>query len=217
MSSVQNVFRIGILMLYCAMQVGSSAFGNISEHGIYSCEELQRWSKAEKHYSNEKRTSLFSLMTEESCHTAPVVTLRNVKYDSGQFSSSVATSCGHVDPVAVAFFSNFSINHNFSHFMHALIRLFCALIDAQLIVWNELTRRFMHTRPFVVWLDRDLKVPRAMMPWLLALNENTFHLSSVGTGKCRAAEKVIYGSGCVKLLPPEKWFGYPGCRAKKVS
>jgi hypothetical protein len=27
---------------------------------------------------------------------------------------------------------------------------------------------------------------------------------------------MLYGSGCVKLLPPEKWYGYPGCRASSV-
>ena len=34
--------------------------------------------------------------------------------------------------------------------------------------------------------------------------------------RCVSAEKLIYGSGCVRFLPPEKWFGYPGCRAGEI-
>ena len=28
--------------------------------------------------------------------------------------------------------------------------------------------------------------------------------------------RAVYGNGCVGLLPPEKWFGYPGCRSQTV-
>lgn len=38
----------------------------------------------------------------------------------------------------------------------------------------------------------------------------------IGKEGCMSSRTLIYGSGCVRLLPPEKWFGYPGCRAGDI-
>lgn len=121
-----------------------------------------------------------------------------------------------VDEFAVAFLSNFSINNNFSHFLHALLRLFCALIDARWIVWDAKTESFIQAKKYVIWLDEYFKVSDAKMKWIRALGPDVRHLKEINRGQCIVGTNLLYGSGCVKLLPPEKWFGYPGCRAAEI-
>ncbi|CAM9095360.1 unnamed protein product [Ectocarpus fasciculatus] len=48
-------------------------------------------------------------------------------------------------------------------------------------------------------------------------DSSLFHLKDVRPNECVSAERLVYGSGCVRLLPPEKWFGYGGCRAHQVA
>jgi hypothetical protein len=116
----------------------------------------------------------------------------------------------------VIFLSNFSLNNNFSHFLHGLLRLFCALMDARLLVWNSKTLTFTKTTDYVIWLDENVKVSKLNDEWFSLLGR-TRHLKTGKSIECFSADKLVYGSGCVRLLPPEKWYGYPGCRAHKVS
>jgi hypothetical protein len=130
-------------------------------------------------------------------------------------------SCAKSYSKAVIFFSNFSINNNFSHFLHALLRLFCSLVDSQLIVWDRFSRLFIKPEEYVIWLDENLRLTEHQINWLLPLafsNSEKFlvYLNKTPKESCISAENLIYGSGCVRLLPPEKWFGYGGCRASKV-
>jgi hypothetical protein len=125
----------------------------------------------------------------------------------------------------VLFLSNYSINNNFSHFLHALLRLFCALVDAHWIEQDEVSGIFVKRRDFVIWVDEWFKLTDEKRVWIGALSSSIRKLPAPGAGSrrgafagsaCPAAKELIYGSGCVRLLPPEKWFGYPGCRANVV-
>ena len=70
---------------------------------------------------------------------------------------------------------------------------------------------------YTLWLDEYFKLTAQKRQWLNALAPNIMHLGQdLKTGGCVSAEKLIYGSGCVRFLPPEKWFGYPGCRAGEI-
>ena len=64
--------------------------------------------------------------------------------------------CSSHDKSAVVFLSNFSIKHNFSHFLHAILRLFCALIDARYIIFDAATKKFVHNVNYTLWLDEFL-------------------------------------------------------------
>ncbi len=127
------------------------------------------------------------------------------------------SKCSLWDELAVVFLSNFSINNNFSHFLHGLLRLFCALIDAHLIIWDLTSQRFVQRMKYSIWLDEYWKLNPTKIEWLSSLGGSLRFLGKeVQRGDCIGSTKLIYGSGCVKLLPPEKWFGYPGCRANKI-
>jgi hypothetical protein len=120
------------------------------------------------------------------------------------------------DEYAIMYMSSFSINHNFSHFLHSLLRLFCALLDAQFIVWNQITQAFQARIPYVIWMDENVKLGENEMIWMRMMGSTIRHVKSYKRGDCLSSNQLVYGSGCAKLLPPEKWYGYPGCRANKV-
>jgi hypothetical protein len=124
--------------------------------------------------------------------------------------------CATTDNTAVVFLSNFSINNNFSHFLHGLLRLFCALVDSRIFVWDNAKQEFVKTRNYTIWFDEYLKVPPEKLVWFSSFDAEFRYLSKVGKDECFASKTLIYGSGCVRLLPPEKWFGYPGCRAGDI-
>ena len=199
-------------------------WGYIKESGNYTCDELTRWLGTEKHYSNKNREVLFGLNEgDTACKKQPVLLLHDVKFGRGASkggdvsyfrSTSSSLTCKQKDTHVVAYLSNFSINNNFSHFLHGLLKLFCALIDAQWIVWDNGTEKFVQAVDYTIWLDEYFKLDDAKLKWLGAMGGRIFHLGKqLPVGNCAAAQELIYGSGCVKLLPPEKWFGYPGCRA----
>ena len=221
-----------------------------ADRGNYSCDELTRWIGNEKHYSNDKRELFFNLVTGQDCtrNPAPVLMLADVSFGPRRkyfrkeaASSSVSSSSASVplsstsapssssrrhkeckarDTYAVTFLSNFSINNNFSHFLHGLLRLFCALIDARWIVWDPVTRTFVRAVEYTLWLDEYFKSTPEKLRWLDALamggKVRPLNAKALPVGECVTARRLLYGSGCVKLLPPEKWHGYPHCRATEV-
>ena len=202
-------------------------FTNLRDNGTYTCDELIRWLGTEKHYSNDKKEIILGMLNEESCKknsfglvnqltygwTATGAGKRSFFQDEGKNNK-----CVHNDKIAVVYLSNFSINNNFSHFLHSLLRLFCALVDAQLLQWAPGDMTFHKVGNYTIWLDEYYKLTDAKKVWLSALTNNNAvrHLNTIERGTCVKASKAVYGSGCVKLLPPEKWFGYPGCRAKEM-
>jgi hypothetical protein len=125
-------------------------------------------------------------------------------------------ACKESDEKAVVMLSNFSIKHNFSHFLHALLRLFCSLLDARYIQWDSGTKAFVHTENYTLWLDEFLPMSEMHVSWYHAITPNIRILKDTPHGSCMLAKKFLYGNGCARLLPPEKWFGYPGCRARSV-
>ena len=211
-------------------------FSNAADRGNYTCDEITRWMANEKHYSNDKRELLFGMLANQDCfkNPTPVVLIDNVsfgakrKYFQQHTSGAVTSSsslgrkgpCKSKDEYAVTFLSNFSINNNFSHFLHGLLRLFCALLDAQWIVWDASTLKFKRTVDYTIWLDEYFKSMPEKLRWLEALTMGgkirPLSGKSLPFGECVTASTLLYGSGCVKLLPPEKWHGYPHCRAREV-
>lgn len=203
-------------------------FGTVPAVGNFTCDEITRWLGAEKHYSNDKKEVLFGLaLSHDRCFDKfPVLFLNDIRFgwsSSGKrsffnltqekFSKTCTT--GH-DEYAVAYLSNYSINNNFSHFLHGLLRLFCALIDARWLVWNSSTHTYVKTVNYSIWLDEYFKISEAKLKWIEAMGGTIRKLKEVSKGQCVSSKVILYGSGCVKLLPPEKWFGYPGCRASQV-
>jgi hypothetical protein len=212
------LWRLTLLLLTNA---GHHEFSNVADNGTYSCSELQKWSKVEKHYSNDRSKSFFQMMESDKCAAAPVMTLSSVRYSQSSennfFSPLKDGSCTSHDKNAIIFLSSFSINHNFSHFLHGVLRLFCALMDAHFIVWDDVSNAFVAAVDYVIWIDENFKTSPQILKWLGALGQIR-QLSSLRNNRdCVSADRLVYGSGCVKLLPPEKWYGYPGCRADKVS
>lgn len=201
-------------------------FETIADKGNYSCDEIARWLGTEKHYSNDKRKTLFSFLANKNCETQkyPVALLHDIAYGwstSGkrtyfELTKSKIQKCIHEDEYVVTYLSNFSINNNFSHFLHGLLRLFCALVDANWLSWNHASSTFTANVNYTIWLDEYFKVDEAKMVWIKSLGSNIRHLNNVSKGQCFLSKSLLYGSGCVKLLPPEKWFGYPGCRSAEV-
>ena len=203
----------------------TSGFQNAAVTGNYSCDELTRWLGSEKHYSNDKKDVLFGLLANKDCREKPVIMLQNVGFGWSMkgankrsfFQSNRGSEhCKENDKYAVAYLSNFSINNNFSHFLHGLLRLFCALLDARWIVWDG--NNFVQKVNYTIWLDEFFKQSEAKMVWIKSLGGNTRSMAAsyLPKGQCAMATNLLYGSGCVRLLPPEKWFGYPGCRAREV-
>jgi hypothetical protein len=207
---------------------GAIDYSAAVEHGNYTCDELVRWLGTEKHYSNPKKDILFSLMNVKECANQPVLLLRDVSYGWPQQVSKRtffvnsgnnnlrAKQCEAHDDYAVTYLSNFSINNNFSHFLHGLLRLFCALTDAGIIKWDANQDKFIQTRNYTIWLDEYFKLSPEKAKWLEPFGATLKQLSTVSKGSCVSSSKLLYGSGCVRLLPPEKWFGYPGCRAGEI-
>jgi hypothetical protein len=214
-------------------------FREISESGNYTCDEIIRWLGTEKHYSNDKKNILFGFLalTKQKCENQPYMLLEHVSYGNIKgkrtfFLNSPSSNnnqkqlvhassqqqCKLHDDYAVAFLSNFSINNNFSHFLHALLRLFCSLIDAKIFVWNHEKQNFIKSFNYTIWLDENLKVTPEKQIWLESFGGKLKLLSEIGKkdGDCVSSRSLIYGSGCIRLLPPEKWFGYPGCRAGDI-
>mgnify|MGYP006879111951 CR=1 FL=1 len=131
-------------------------FSAIRAMGNFSCGELKRWLMSEKHYSNDKKHALFdSLEDENECRKNPVGNFRQLAFGFGGPNSPAHKSftpggaltlpqCKNTaathDKLAVLVLNNYSIKHNFSHFLHSLVRLFCALVDAGLIWVRSLFR-----------------------------------------------------------------------------
>ena len=212
-------------------------FTLVPDVGKYTCDELTRWLGTEKHYSNNKKEMLFRLLANKKCLTEsqPVIILNDVafgwsgnKRDLGTFyqssvSNSIissttinAKSCPTKDEYVVAYLSNYSINNNFSHFLHGLLRLFCALIDAHWIEWNHNTQNFEPRVNYTIWLDDYFRTNEIKLKWISTLGVNIRLMKEIPKDSCITSKVLLYGSGCVKLLPPEKWFGYPNCRASSV-
>ena len=198
-------------------------WSDLADKGNYTCDQLVRWLGTEKHYSNEKKEVLFGLahtLNRNVCKH-PVLLLNDVSFGRSKGGNSYfnnpSVKCGAKNKYVVAYLSNFSINKNFSHFLHGLVRLFCALIDAHWIEWDKNQNKFVQRVQYTIWLDEYFKLSKQKREWLGALAPNIMHLGQdLKIGGCVTAETLIYGSGCVRFLPPEKWFGYPGCRAGDI-
>lgn len=174
--------------------------------------------------SNSKRAyyvdDINGLRTSSSFSTSQ----RKKKSRNGKSDASIVAAalkgkqCSQQDDFVVAYLSNYSINNNFSHFLHGLLRLFCALLDARVIVWQETpSQRFVQTRNYTLWLDEYFKLTPEKELWLRAFGGDLRSFRHFPpSGDCVASKQMLYGSGCVRLLPPEKWFGYPGCRAGSI-
>lgn len=202
-------------------------FSGAADSGNYSCLQLKRWIKIEKHYSNIRKEGFFEELDPSLCKESPALQLRKTKYTymkndkaylKHAFSSweSGDKKCKVHDEHAVIYMSSFSINHNFSHFLHSLLRLFCALLDARFIVWNNESQSFDARVKYVIWMDENVKLGKNEMEWMRMMGGTLRHLRDYKQGDCFSSNQLVYGSGCAKLLPPEKWYGYPGCRANKV-
>lgn len=168
---------------------------------------------------------MFGLFAHQSCGgRLPVLSLGNISFGYSKTGKRLffpnengVMPCKHKDKLAVAYLSNFSINNNYSHFLHGLLRLFCALLDARILLWDAVHGSFQQTQPYALWLDEYLKVNANKLQWFRSFGGMVRQLGpELKSGECVLASSLVYGSGCVKLLPPEKWFGYPGCRANAV-
>lgn len=91
------------------------------------------------------------------------------------FTSLHYTSLGQV-----ILLSNFSVNNNYSHFLHALLRLFCALIDAGLLVLEGAEKQgarggdtqqggVVRAGNITLWIDNNLQVSLLSLLSLLTL------------------------------------------------
>jgi hypothetical protein len=217
-----------LLVLYVKSSqtiVFKESYDDVAANGSYTCDDLTRWVGTEKHYSNEKKAPLFTFLRGMNCknNQYPVVFFDNISYGWSQsgkrlfFPPEKQSACNSDrDPYVVVYLSNYSINNNFSHFLHGLLRLFCALIDSRWLIWDHNVHNFVPSVNYTIWLDEYLRITPEKAVWLSALGSSFRMLNEVEKGQCVSAEKTLYGSGCLKLLPPEKWFGYPGCRAGKV-
>ena len=206
---------------------------DVADISTYSCSEIVKWVRNEKHYSNDDVfRQLEALLVYGNCSNMQALEFTDIafKKNGAKFIKTVneTMSCGIRVRNAVIFLSNFSINNNFSHFLHALLRLFCALVDARFIVWDRFTKQFVKPVEYSIWIDPNLKMDKTKLAWLAPLTYSSdltgnkyphavVHLKDFPRKDCISSDKLVYGSGCVKLLPPEKWFGYGGCRAITVS
>lgn len=206
-------------------------FSEVPESDNFTCSEIIRWLGTEKHYSNKKKEVLFGLLASKNCEKEPVLLLKDISFGWSQQSDKrtffsnpyvpeqrgFKKKCTSHDQYAVAFLSNYSINNNFSHFLHGLLRLFCALLDARIIVYDKATKKFEQTKEYSIWLDEYFRLSKEKRIWLEMFGGKIRHLSQTPTkGNCVSSSHLLYGSGCVRFLPPEKWFGYPGCRASNI-
>eukprot|EP01031_Cornospumella_fuschlensis_P037715 gene37715-45817_t len=204
------------------------SFDRVADNRNYTCDEIIRWLGTEKHYSNDKKNILFGLLAQsgQSCQK-PYIVLKDISFGSSKNmrtffhnprdkSGQTEKKCSADDELAVVLLSNFSINNNFSHFLHALLRLFCALLDAHIIEWNTSLEVFEVKKKYTLWLDEYFKLNPEKTQWLKSFGGEIRSLKDLGKEGCMSSRTLIYGSGCVRLLPPEKWFGYPGCRAGDI-
>jgi hypothetical protein len=80
-------------------------YAAVAVNGNYSCQELQKWSATEKHYSNDRKKSLFEIMTD--CEKQPVIVINDVAYSPSaadkKYFRSNTEKCKHHDKVAVSF------------------------------------------------------------------------------------------------------------------
>ena len=193
-------------------------YSNISDSKNYTCEELKRWLGSEKHYSNpERRKYFFSFLTDDTeCKLKPYVSLSNMTFGFDTLRKKSRSSyklkdenrkCKKHDNKAVILLSNFSIKHNFSHFLHALLRLFCSLIDANYIKWNSMKTSFYTNQNYTLWLDEYLPMSEMHLSWYSSLTNDYRILKETPKGDCYSSDSLLYGNGCARLLPPEKWFG----------
>lgn len=206
---------------------------DVADNTAYTCQEKIDWVSQEKHYSNDNRKALFDSLKGRNCSGSSALSFRRMSFAKrGGYRDMPDGSdamCVHKFKKAVVFLSNFSINNNFSHFLHGILRLFCALVDAGLIVWDRFSRSFIKPEPYSIWFDDNLKLDKTKLLWFSALSydgkstigknsgASLFHLKDLTGSECALAEELVYGSGCVRLLPPEKWYGYGGCRANQVA
>eukprot|EP01038_Epipyxis_sp_PR26KG_P011235 gene11235-15076_t len=204
----------------------------VQDMGNYTCDELFRWIGTEKHYSNNNKKVLFDLFTsqQQNClaYTSSVIKLHGASYGyitetksrsyfiTNNRSNSIIRGCKQHDEYSVVYLSNFSLNNNFSHFLHSLLRLFCALLDGDIIRWDESKKSFVQTTKYSLWIDENFKLTEEKLTWLKSFGGEMRILSKIPPKECVSSSVLIYGSGCVRLLPPEKWFGYPSCRAKDI-
>ncbi len=169
---------------------------NIPETGNFTCDELVRWLGTEKHYSNDKKNILFGLLAlnHPNCEGYPYLRLEDISYgifngkrtffynspksidnnnkNQNKEKSALTTykKCLIEDDVVVVFLSNFSINNNFSHFLHGLLRLFCSLIDSKIFIWDHDKQTFIKTRNYTIWLDENLRLNKEKMIWFRLLS-----------------------------------------------
>lgn len=187
----------------------------------YTCDELKRWIGTEKHYANNLKSYFFGLLNDKTdCSSSSVLNFKLIKYENtkkhpnfSQYSNNLKPCKTH-DEASIIFLSNFSINNNYAHFLHALLRLFCSLLDAKWIEWNS--ESVITVKKFTIWIDPAVKLDEKKFQWFQLLHSNIRTLGTTPAGECVSASTLVYGSGCAGLLPPEKWFGYPGCRASKL-
>ena len=201
-------------------------------YGNYSCDEITRWLGLEKHYSNQNKEVLFNILKKHNLeyrkennvdycisYKEPVVYLKGVSYSNVDGLQSAQLTTRHYQKKyknSVIFLSNYSINNNYSHFLHGLLRLFCALLDAQWIVYNEINQLFEFKVHYQVLLDPLVKMNPTKLKWLSAFVAKPTDIIHLKVTNDVYIEHLLYGNGCFKLLPPEKWFGYPGCRATTI-
>lgn len=219
-----NLFLVFPLVL-------SLDYSFLVDNGNYTRDEIKYWFGTEKHYSSTKKEHLFKILDKHTnCSQLSMpLFLSDIVYSNskgnGILQSEKYQLCKSVDAMVVIFLSNYSINNNYSHFLHALLRLFCSLIDSGLVIWNQKTNTFRTDIPYTIWLDQYFKLTDNKKLWVESLgydghtktNTKLRKLGSeVSQGECRKAKKLVYGSGCVRLLPPEKWYGFPGCRAFEI-
>ena len=235
--------RIGFIALlyallgeyYDTFTYSISDFSDVAETGNFTCDEVMRWVSTEKHYSNDRKKVLFSLLKSQSCINKDEANIRSIElkdisygwaqtknqksffYNPHEKGNAHYKDCSIHDDYAVSFLSNFSINNNFSHFLHGLLRLFCALLDARYIVWDKKRSAFRKQHNYTIWLDENFRLTDDKRVWLNSFDSELRSLAKVpAKGQCIASNRLLYGNGCTRLLPPEKWFGYPGCRAAEV-
>ena len=183
----------------------SRNFNDIPDNNNYTCDEIRKWLGTEKHYSNQLKEFFFNKLNDQNCMKGSVAMFHTIQYSKmkgkGKFLTSTS-KCQEIDKNVVLLLSNFSINNNYSHFLHSLLRLFCSLIDAKWIVWDENMNKFIKKENFVIWLDEALKMNSQKMNWIKLLNNQTRLLINIPDKSCITATNLLYGSGCVRLLPP---------------
>lgn len=170
----------------------SVSFNRIADNRNYSCDEIIRWLGTEKHYSNDKKNVLFGLVAQSGlgCQQ-PYIVLKDISFGSSKNmrtffhnprdkAGQTEKECTADDKLAVVLLSNFSINNNFSHFLHALLRLFCALLDAHIIEWNTALEVFEVKQKYTLWLDEYFKLNPEKNQWLRSFGGEVRSLRDLG-------------------------------------